>query len=42
MRSETEDDRRYTTAEIALSMSLVFGVLTLPTIAGLVYYLWFL
>lgn len=42
MSSQTEDPRQYTTAEIALSMFLVFGVLTLPTLAGLIYYLWYL
>ncbi len=42
MSSETDEARHYTTGEIALSMILVFGVLTLPTLAGLVYYLWYL
>jgi len=38
----TDEERSYTTGEIALSMGIVFVTLTLPTLAGLVYYLWFL
>jgi len=36
------DDRQYSTGEIALSMSIVFISLAVPTLAGLIYYLFYL
>jgi hypothetical protein len=37
-----DDDRMYSTGEIALAMTIVFTTLTLPTLAGAVYYFFYL
>lgn len=38
----TEGSRHYSTGEIVLAMAIVFTTLTLPTIAGAVYYFFYL
>lgn len=40
--SDENEDRLYSTGEIALSMIIVFTTLTIPTVAGLVYYFFYL
>lgn len=40
--NDSESQRLYTTGEIVLAAVIVLVVLTVPTLAGLVYYLWFL
>lgn len=40
---ETEaGSRHYTTGEIALAMVIVFTFLTIPTLVGFVYYLFYM
>lgn len=41
MMDDEETDRLYSTGEIVLAMVIVFVTLTIPTLAGLVYYVWF-
>ena len=40
--SNENKDRLYSTGEIALSMVIVFTTLTIPTVAGFVYYFFFM
>lgn len=42
MSNQEAGDRLYSTGEIVLSMIIVFTFLTIPTLAGAIYYFFFM